>query len=104
MNDAPTSRAAHYRALALDAYEAAKVIEDPYNKRIIQRVAMGYENLATNAEARQKTGELVASILTPKERGSKALAPTSRGSRIEAAPRKGDRRIPATSPFLGWLL
>jgi len=29
---------------------------------------MGYENLATNAEARQKTAELVASILTPEEK------------------------------------
>ena len=65
MIDAPLSAAAHYRALALDAYEAAKVIEDPHNKRIMQRVAMGYENLATNAEARHKTAELVASILTP---------------------------------------
>ncbi len=72
MIDAPLSAAAHYRALALDAYEAAKAIEDPHNKRIMQRVAMGYENLATNAEARHKTAELVASILTPKERGSKA--------------------------------
>ncbi|HTJ31414.1 MAG TPA: hypothetical protein VL346_12985 [Acidobacteriaceae bacterium] len=68
MNDAPPSTAAHYRALALEAYEAAKVIEDPHNKLIMQRVAMGYENLATNAEARQKTAELVASILTPEEK------------------------------------
>jgi hypothetical protein len=49
MNDAPTSRAAHYRALALDAAEAATTIEDPHNKRIMQRVAIGYENLAAHA-------------------------------------------------------
>jgi hypothetical protein len=67
-NSIPPSAAAHYRALALDAYEAAKVIADPCNKRIMQRVALGYENLATNAEARERTAELIASIPTPEEK------------------------------------
>ena len=68
MNDAPPSRAGHYRALALDAIEAASVSEDPFNKRIMQRVAIGYENLAAHAEALERTAELVASIITPKEK------------------------------------
>ena len=46
----------------------AKDIEDPYNKRIMQRVAMGYENLATNAEVRERTAELIASIVAPEEK------------------------------------
>ena len=61
-------RPPHYRALALDAYEAAKVIEDPHNKRIMQRVAIGYENLASHAEALERTTQLVASIIGPKEK------------------------------------
>jgi hypothetical protein len=68
MNDAPTSRAAHYRALALDAAEAARTIDDPHNKRVMQRVAIGYENLAAHAEAVERTAELVASIIGPKEK------------------------------------
>jgi hypothetical protein len=64
------SAAAHYRALALDAYATAKLIEDPHNRRIMERVALGYENLAANAEARARAAELVASIVTPDEKTS----------------------------------
>ena len=55
------------RALALDVYAAAKLIEDPHNRRIMERVALGYENLAARAEARVRTAELVAS-LTPDDK------------------------------------
>jgi hypothetical protein len=65
MTSTSPSRAAHYRALALNAHEAARVIEDPVNKRIMQRVALGYENLAAHAETLERTAELVASIITP---------------------------------------
>jgi hypothetical protein len=67
MPDALPSAAAHYRALALDVYAAAKLIEDPHNRRIMERVALGYENLAARAEARVRTAELVAS-LTPDDK------------------------------------
>jgi hypothetical protein len=59
MPNTQPSAAAHYRALALDALAAAKLIEDPHNRQIMERVALGYENLAAHAEAR---AELVASI------------------------------------------
>ena len=68
MTNAPPSAAAHYRALAQDAYAAAKLIEDPCNRRILERVALGYEHLAANAEARQRTAELVATVVTRKSR------------------------------------
>jgi hypothetical protein len=68
MTSTSPSRAAHYRTLALNAYEAARVIEDSVNKRIMQRVALGYENLAAHAETLERTAELVASILAPTEK------------------------------------
>jgi hypothetical protein len=68
MPNTPPSAAAHYRALALDTLAAAKLIEDRHNRRILERVALGYENLAAHAEARARTAELVASIITPDEK------------------------------------
>ena len=100
MIDAPLSAAAHYRALALDAHQAAKVIEDPSNKRIMQRVAMGYENLAINAEARQNTADWWQTSSRPRKETQKCEHQFGHklGPGIEAAPWKGGRRIPATSP------
>jgi hypothetical protein len=68
MTKTPPSAAVHYRALALDAYAAAKLIDDPHNRRIMERVALGYENLAAHAEAWAGTAELVASIITTDEK------------------------------------
>ena len=68
MPNTQPSAAAHYRALALEALAAAKLIEDPHNRRIMERIALGYENLAAHTEARARTAELVASIFTPDEK------------------------------------
>ena len=40
----------------------------PCNRRNSERVALGYEHFAANAEARQRTAELVATVVTRKSR------------------------------------
>jgi hypothetical protein len=61
MTDEPApSLAAQYRALALDAYAAARLIVDPTEKGMMHQIALGYENLASNAEDRERAAQLAA--------------------------------------------
>ena len=67
MSDCPSSpMAGHYRALALDAYAAARLIEDPHEKLTMQHIAQGYEHLAVIVEKRElTTAECVSLALKP---------------------------------------
>ena len=66
MSDASSAAiAAHYRALALDAYAAGDPITDETEKRIMQQIALGYEHLASNAEERARLAFLAGSVPKP---------------------------------------
>jgi hypothetical protein len=45
--------AAHYRQLALDAYAAAQLLDDPAEKLLMHQIGLGYEHLAAKAAERR---------------------------------------------------
>jgi hypothetical protein len=56
------SLADHYRSLALDAYAAAELIEEPSEQLLMRQIGLGYDHLAANVEARTRAAELAASV------------------------------------------
>jgi hypothetical protein len=63
MSEFPSSSlAGHYRALALDAYATARLIEDPHEKLTMQHIAHGYEHLAVIVEKRELATSECASL------------------------------------------
>jgi hypothetical protein len=69
--DAPSNLAIYYRELALNAFAAAKLIKSQRDRMVMQRIALGYEDLACSAEQRAQTAARMASVMAPKQEPAK---------------------------------
>ena len=67
--------AAHYRLLAHDAYAAAQLIQDPSECLLMHQIALGYQQLAANAEERERLARLAMLFHQPNDQdGNKGNA------------------------------